>query len=566
MSASIFSFFRNYLKLLIPLLVVTLVANALGLVLPKVIANHIDTYQFSGTYNSALILMELLGITVAVFVLTLLQAALANYISEKAAHDLRQKLAARIAQQSFHYISTTTVPKVLTIVTSDVDGVKSLVAQGFVAIFSALIILIGSVVALLSIQVKLALITLAVIPVIVIAFIVIFGKIGQLFKKAQENLESVNKVVNESIVGASLVRVLHSEQQELDKFDVVNSNAKEIGLGIVKGFSSLVPIITFVANLTVLLIMWFGGLDVINGNLSLGNFSAFFAYSGMLMMPIFIIAFISNSLSRAMISWQRINSILLAPIDVPSGNYKGEVKGGITFTDVALSYQSKEVLRNISFEIKPGTRNAIVGPVSAGKTQVLYLITGLVQASKGTIKIDGVDLQTYDRNYLLRQMGLVFQDSLVLNATVRENIQMHGDITPTALQKALETAQLADLIETLPQGLDTQITERGTNLSGGQKQRLMLARALALNPKVLLLDDFTARVDRSTELDIIQAIAKNYPDLTLISITQKIEPVKAYDQIIVIMEGELIASGKHDDLLATSLEYRQIFESQKTSE
>lgn len=563
---SIGTFFRAYLNWLVPLLLVTLGATLIGLALPKLIAKHIDLFQATGTYNIQVIIIELLGVTISVLLLTLAQSFLSTYVSEKIALDLRQKLAKKISQQSFNYISTTTVPRVLTIVTSDVDGVKNLISQGIVAVFAAVLILVGSIVALLSIQVKLALITLIVIPIIIVAFVMIFGKIGILFHQTQENLEKINKVVNESIVGASLVRVLHSAESEITKFDEVNIKARNLGLAIVKGFSALVPIITFVANATVLLIVWFGGLDVIAGDLSLGNFSAFFAYSGMLMMPIFIIAFISNSLSRAMISWQRISSILLAPLDEHVGTHKGRLRGEIVFQNVSLSYGSKEVLKNISFTIKSGTKNAIVGPVSAGKTQILYLITGLVKPDQGAIKIDQVNLIDYERNHLLRSMGLVFQDSLIFNATVRENIQMHNDISDADLQKAIMTAQLADLIEALPRGLDTQISERGSNLSGGQKQRLMLARALANNPKVLLLDDFTARVDRNTEQEIIQAIEKNYPQVTLISITQKVDPVKNYDQIIVIMEGELIAAGKHGELINSSLEYRQICESQKTSE
>ncbi len=559
-------FLRNYLRLLVPLVIVATLANGIGLVIPSLIAKKIDQYQVTGSYSFSNILLELIGITVLVAIFTLLQSALATYTAEKMAYDLRNQLAQKIAQQSFHYVSTTTVAKLLTVITSDVDSIKGLIAQGVVAIFSALLILIGSSVALLSINLTLALITLSIIPIIAFAFSFIFGRIGKLFRAGQENLEKINKVVNESIIGASLVRVLNAEDQEKQKFDVVNGNAHDIGVAIVKGFASLFPIINLVANASILLILWFGGLKTMTGELSLGNFSAFFAYSSMLLAPVFIIAFISTTLSRAFISWQRINSVLQAPIEEINGTITTPIKGKITFEHVSLAYNEKEVLKDISFSIKPGSRTAIVGPVSAGKTQILYLIARLIKANKGSITIDDVALEDYERNMLMRSIGLVFQDSIILNATLRENIQLHEDIDETALQRAIETAQLNDLIASLPQGLETQISERGSNLSGGQKQRLMLARALALNPKVLLLDDFTARVDRNTEKEIIDAVQKNYPNLTLVSITQKVDPIKDYDKIIVLMEGELVAMGSHKELLNTSLEYQQICESQKTSE
>lgn len=565
-SSKLTGFLGNYLRLLVPLVIVATLANGIGLVIPSLIAKKIDQYQVTGSYSFTNILLELIGITVLVAIFTLLQSALATYTAEKIAYDLRNQLAKKIAQQSFHYVSTTTVAKLLTIITSDVDSIKGLIAQGVVAIFSALLILIGSSIALLSINVTLALITLSIIPIIALAFSFIFGRIGKLFRASQENLEKINKVVNESIIGASLVRVLNAEDQEKQKFDVVNGSARDIGVSIVKGFASLFPIINLVANASILLILWFGGLKTMTGELSLGNFSAFFAYSSMLLAPVFIIAFISTTLSRAFVSWQRINSVLQAPIEEINGNVTTPIEGKITFEHVSLAYNDKEVLKDISFSIKPGSRTAIVGPVSAGKTQVLYLIARLIKATKGRITIDDVALEDYERDMLMRSIGLVFQDSIILNTTLRENIQLHEDIDAKALQTAIETAQLNDLITSLPQGLETQISERGSNLSGGQKQRLMLARALALNPKVLLLDDFTARVDRNTEKEIIDAVQKNYPNLTLVSITQKVDPIKNYDKIIVLMEGELVAVGTHEELLNTSLEYQQICESQKTSE
>ncbi|HSH19288.1 MAG TPA: ABC transporter ATP-binding protein, partial [Draconibacterium sp.] len=212
-----------------------------------------------------------------------------------------------------------------------------------------------------------------------------------------------------------------------------------------------------------------------------------------------------------------------------------------------------------------GSRTAIIGPTAAGKSQLLYLLTGLVKPNEGEVEFDGINIEDYKKESFHNQIGLVFQDSVMFNMSLRENIAFSDTVTDESLQKAIETAELKDYIESLPNRLDTVVSERGTSLSGGQKQRIMLARALALNPGILLLDDFTARVDPQTEKKILDNVSRNYPDITLISVTQKITPVKDFDQIILLMEGELIASGKHETLRATCPEYVQIYESQKST-
>jgi ATP-binding cassette subfamily B protein len=219
----------------------------------------------------------------------------------------------------------------------------------------------------------------------------------------------------------------------------------------------------------------------------------------------------------------------------------------------------------VSFSVKAGTRTAIIGPTGAGKTQLLYLLTGLIKPDKGVVEYDEHSIDDYEPVALHRQIGFVFQDSILFNLSVRENIAFSDTVKDLDLEKAIETAELSDFIHTLPDGLNTVVSERGTSLSGGQKQRIMLARALALNPRVLLLDDFTARVDTNTERKILGNVRKNYPDLTLVSVTQKISSIEQYDHIILLMEGELLAQGTHEHLMKTSPEYVQIFDSQRST-
>src|SRR5581483_3946093 len=233
--------------------------------------------------------------------------------------------------------------------------------------------------------------------------------------------------------------------------------------------------------------------------------------------------------------------------------------------DVSMAYGEKLVLKNVSFSAGAGTRTAIIGPTAAGKTQLLYLLIGLLKPTSGTVTFDGQPTEAFDKEALHRQVGFVFQDSVMFNLTLRENIAFNSSVSERDLEKAIATAELQNFIGTLPQGLDTVVSERGTSLSGGQKQRVMLARALALNPKVLLLDDFTARVDANTEQAILRNVQENYPGITLISVTQKIASVADYDQIILLMEGEVLATGTHQTLMETSPEYVQLYNSQRST-
>jgi ATP-binding cassette subfamily B protein len=232
---------------------------------------------------------------------------------------------------------------------------------------------------------------------------------------------------------------------------------------------------------------------------------------------------------------------------------------------ISLAFGEKQVLKQVSFSAKAGSTTAIIGPTAAGKTQLLYLLIGLLKPTSGTITYDGQPIDDYDAEILHRQVGFVFQDSILFNLTLRENIAFSPDAREGDIEKAIAAAELQDFIGALPQGLDTIVSERGTSLSGGQKQRVMLARALALNPKILLLDDFTARVDSTTERAILKNVHEQYPGITLISVTQKIASVENYDQIILLMEGEVLAQGTHTHLMETSPEYVQIYDSQRST-
>jgi ATP-binding cassette subfamily B protein len=561
---SIWGLLKPYRGFIILLTLFAVIANGVSLLIPKITARGIDTFS-QGTYTFGVLGTEFVLAAVGVLIFTALQNVMQTYASERVARDLREKVAAKISRQSYTYIQTASPAKLLTNLTSDVDAVKLFVSQAIVSIISSLFLIVGASTLLLVTDWKLALVVLLIIPIIGGTFFVVFGRIRNLFKQRQEIIDWLNKVINESILGAAIIRVLHSEKEESTKFSEANTKALSTGYQILRLFASMIPIITFVVNLATLAILALGGHFVITNSLSLGNFAAFNSYLAILIFPIIILGFMSNVIAQATASYMRINEVLSAPENERTGTVTTPLSGSITTENLCLQFGEKAALKDISLTIRPHTKTAIIGPTAAGKTQLLYLLIGILKPTTGTISYDATLLSEYEPTHFHNQVGFVFQDSIMFNLTLRENIAFSTAVSDSDLQKAIDTAELSDFIASLPNGLDTVVSERGASLSGGQKQRIMLARALALNPKMLFLDDFTARVDTSTEQRILANLEKNYPDLTLVSVTQKIASVEQYDQIILLMEGEILGIGTHDSLMTSCPEYVQLYTSQRST-
>jgi ATP-binding cassette subfamily B protein len=560
----LFGVLKPYRGIVIILILMALAGSSINLLIPKIIARAIDAFS-ANRFKAGIVITEFIIAASGIFIFTLFQGVIQTLTAERVAKDYRNKLADNISHQSYSFILNSNPAKLLTNMTSDMDSVKMFVSQAFVNIISSLFVIIGASVLLIMINWKLALAVLLIVPIIATAFFIVFKKVRVIFRKSREIIDALNKIINESILGSALIRVLNSQQPECQKFLEKNMESRDLGLSIVRLFSVLVPIIMFVANMAVVIILALGGHFVVLGSLSLGNFAAFNSYLVMLIFPVMMIGFMSNIIASATASYGRIKQVLDEPEPMETGTIYSEIKGDINIKDLCLTHEEKPVLKNISFTIKAGSKTAIIGPTAAGKSQLLYILTNLLPPDSGTVEFDGISLEKYSREIFHRQVGFVFQDSVIFNMSLRENIAFNDSVIEESLVKAIETAELKDFIESLPEKLDTIVSERGTSLSGGQKQRIMLARALALNPKILLLDDFTSRVDRKTENLILCNIENNYPELTLLSVTQKIAPVKHFDQIILLMEGEIIASGKHKDLMERSPEYIQIYSSQRST-
>ena len=562
--SGLFGVLGPYKGFVILLIIMALAGSSINLLIPKIIARAIDAFS-ANTFKSATVITEFLVAASGIFLFTFSQGILQTFTAERVAKDIRNTLADKLSRQSYTFILKSNPAKLLTNMTSDMDSVKMFVSQAFINIISSLFVIIGAAVLLIMINWKLALAVLLIVPIIATAFFIVFKKVRIIFRKSREVIDSLNRIINESILGSALIRVLNSQQPESQKFLEKNIESRDLGLSIVRLFSVLIPIIMFVANLAVVTILALGGHFVVIGSLTLGNFAAFNSYLIMLIFPVMMIGFMSNIIAAATASYGRIKQVLDEPPPKEPGTKSTDIRGEIYLKNVSLNYGEKPVLKNLSFSVKAGSKAAIIGPTAAGKSQLLYILTNLLPPDSGVVEFDGIPLEKYSREVFHKQIGFVFQDSVIFNMSLRENIAFNDIVTEASLKMAIETAELTDFIESLPEKLETIVSERGTSLSGGQKQRIMLARALALNPKILLLDDFTSRVDRKTENKILCNIQNNYPELTLLSVTQKIAPVKHFDQIILLMEGEIIAAGKHKDLLESSPEYIQIYSSQRST-
>lgn len=555
---------KPYRWLVIFMVAVALAQQMLNLIVPKIISKAINTFAV-GAFSMQTILTEFSLVAGGIFIFGALLAVFQTYVGEKVARDLRNQLASKVSRQDFLYVQRKTPSVLLTYFSSDIDAVKQFVSQAFPTIISSLFVIFGAAYFLLSINWRLGLGVLAVVPLIMFTLFGLFSYIRPLFTKSQEVIDRLNAVINESILGAAIVRVLNSQVIEYNRFIKTNTDAKNVGMQILGIFAGLIPLITLIANSAMIVMVLLGGRYIINGTLTIGDFAAFMTYVGILIFPIFMLGFMSNMISRSGASYARIEEVLKATEEKEGGDAVINFKGELSVEDVSLSYETKTVLKNATFHVHPNTRTAIIGPTAAGKTQLLYLLAGLTKQDSGVIAYDGKPLFDYDQKQLREHIGIVFQDSVLFNLTLRENIAFGQNVSERDLQLAIATAELDEFVTTLPNGLDTLVSERGTNLSGGQKQRIMLARALAHAPNVLFLDDFTARVDARTERQVLANIAKNYPHLTLVSVTQKVTSAEAYDQIILLMEGEILAVGTHKELMKTSPEYVQIVKSQEST-
>lgn len=497
-----------------------------------------------------------------------LQGYWSEVASQGVAYDLRNTIFEKLQKLSFSYHDRSQTGKLMTRMTSDVELVRHFVGQGALLLASAILMLLGTLVIMFLMNWQLALIIFFVIPVILVFFGFFISRIMPVSMRVQKKLGALNTILQENLAGMRVVKAFARENYEIERYLAQNEELLDENINLVKLFSSIFPLIFFIANLGMVAVVWFGGLEVINLRLTLGELVAFTGYLGFLLMPIFQMGMIGAMLSRAEASAQRLFEVIDARSEVqdrPDAVSLPELEGRVAFDKVSFRYVGgqEDVIREISFVAEPGQTVAILGQTGAGKSSIINLIPRFYDVTDGAMLIDGHDVREIKLDSLRKQVGIVLQETTLFSGTIRENIAYgRPDAADDQVIQAAKAAQAHEFIAELPDGYETLVGERGVGLSGGQKQRVAIARALLVDPKILILDDSTSSVDAETEYKIQEALEILMKGRTSFVIAQRISTVRNADKILLLGGGRLVAQGTHEELTQSSELYVEILETQ----
>ena len=501
-----------------------------------------------------------------------LQAYWAERNSQTVAFEIRNELFDKIQRLSFSYHDQNQTGQLMIRATDDIEKVRLFIGQGLVQLAGAAILLVATLSLLLSTNWQLALVSMPILPAALIIFM-IFGIVSQpLFAKVQARISDVNTVLQENLAGIKVVKAFAREQMQQEKFRVAAGNLLNQSLTVSRVFGFLFPVVLLVANLGQASVLYFGGKQIVNGSLTLGEYQEFSLYLIYLFLPLAQFGIIITQLGQASASAARIFEILDATSDVrdkPDAVTLPAVSGRVTFDSVTFKYPGggDPVLSEVNFTVEPGQCVALLGATGSGKTTIINLLPRFYDPSSGSIMIDGLDLRSVTLDSLRSQIGIVLQETTLFSSTIRENIAFgRPNATLAEVQAAARAAAADDFIDAMPEGYDTPVGERGSTLSGGQKQRIAIARALLLNPRLLILDDATSSVDLQTESRIQAALDHLMRGRTSFVIAQRISTVINADLILVLDRGKIVASGRHLDLLENNDLYAEICRSQLTGD
>ncbi len=548
-----------------------ILVSAANLVTPQLIAYAID--QGIAPRRLGAILAAVGGLVAAALVRGLfqfLQGYLAERASQGVAYDLRNALFTRIERLGFSYYDSVETGQLVTRLTSDVEQIRTFAGSGVVQLAAAAVMLVGTTVLLISINWQLALVALAIVPAIFLLLLRFVRKIGPLFRQVQQTLGRLNTVLQEDLSGIRVIRTFVREDHESARYRSVNDELLSKNLQTIRAFSNNFPFIFLLGNIGTLLIVLFGGLQVIGNKLSIGELVAFNTYLGFLLFPILTIGFLAAGISRAGASSLRVFEVLDAPLgveDAPDAKPLPPVSCRVDFDNVHFRYpgSEREILRGVSFTAEPGQTVAILGTTGSGKSTLVNLLPRFYDVTGGSVRLDGHDVRDVTLSSLRSQIGVVLQTSLLFSGSVRDNIAYgRPEATQEEVEAAARAAQADGFIQALPEGYDTVIGERGVGLSGGQRQRIAIARALLIDPRLLILDDSTSAVDAETEAAIQTALDQLMRDSrrTVFVIAQRISTVRDADKILVLDDGGIAAIGTHEELQRDSELYNEILGSQ----
>ncbi|GIP02593.1 ABC transporter [Paenibacillus lautus] len=489
--------------------------------------------------------------------------------SQRFGADLRRDLFRKVQTLSFRNLDDISTGSLITRLTSDIVQLQTMVQMLLRIFVRSPFLAIGSMIMAVIISPKLAIILAIAVPLLFVVMFFLIRATLPLFATVQKKLDKVNTVLKENFAGIRVSKAFVRAGYEKDRFHDANHDFTQVSVKTQRIVALNMPILTMILNVSIVAVLWFGGKDAIGGSFEVGSLVAFINYVTQVLFSVSSVAMMLVRISTAKVSADRIQEVMRTESEIvnevqpATDAYK---QGEIMFDRVTFSYNSemqKPVLRDISFKVRPGQHVAIMGATGSGKTSLVSLLPRLYDVTSGQIRIDGTDVRRMELSALRERIGIVLQESILFTGTIRDNIRYgKPDASDEEVMASAKAAQAHDFITSMPDGYDTVLGQRGVNLSGGQKQRISIARALLLQPAILILDDSTSAIDTGTESRLRKELARLMKDRTCLMIAQRISSVIDADLILVLDDGELIAKGTHHELLASCEVYQDIYRSQ----
>lgn len=490
--------------------------------------------------------------------------------AEGFARDLREALFKKIQEFSYGNLDQLKTGNIIVRLTSDINIIQQAYRMSMRIGIRAPLLIAGSLTLMYSTNGDL---TLRILPLLILTGVVIsifVWRLGPLFMQVQKKLDTLNSILQENIAGVRVVKAFVRSEHEEARFEIANQNFTETHIRVMRYFATFSPTLTMLVNIGIVLVVWLGGIQSIQGKQSVGEIVAFADYLLTTMSPLLVMAMLANVLASAMVSAERVEEIFKTTPEIqdrPANNRMStSFTGRVVFHNVCFSYHGacdEKVLDGISFVAEPGETVAILGATGSGKTTLINLIPRFYDVDEGSITIDGIDVRDIKQTTLLEHIGITPQDTILFSGSIRENICFgKPDASEQEVVQAARAAQIHEFIKELPKDYDTQVAQRGVNLSGGQKQRIAIARAILHRPRILILDDSTSAVDVETEANIQLALNEIMRDSTCFIVAQRISTVLNADKIIILDMGQIAAQGSHSQLMKASPIYREIYDSQ----
>lgn len=562
------TYIKPYKKYIILAIFLNIVVSALGPLRPYLSKIAFDDKIQNKDFNGLLVVCAvLLG---SLMLQALIQYFLTYYTEltgQKIVYDLRIQLFAHVQKLALKYFDKTPVGRTVTRVTNDVDSLNDMFSSGIVSIFSDIFSIVWIFIFMFAMSWDLSLVTLAVLPALIYATFLFRKKVRENYRDVRKHLARLNSYMQERITGMNVVQIFAKEKEELKNFSSINKDNKDVNIQSVFYHAVFFPVVEMLSVISVGLIIWYGGGEVIQKNLTIGVLLAFLQYTEMFWRPVRDLSDKYNILQTAMASSERIfkllddKTIIEDPVEPKTIK---SIKGEVEFKNVWFAYNPEEyVLRNVSFKINPGERIAIVGATGAGKTSIINIFTRFYDIQKGSITLDGVDIRDLNKSELRKYIAMVLQDVFLFSGTIKSNISLgNKDISDEQIIEAAKFVGADKFISQLPNKYDEVVKEKGATLSVGQKQLISFARALAYNPQILILDEATSSVDTETEILIQNAIEKLLVGRTSIVIAHRLSTIQNADKILVMHKGELKEAGTHQELLAHKGIYYKLYQLQ----